>query len=33
LTMCLWMLDGRVGIWHAGEVSTQPVIIWFVSKV
>ncbi len=27
------MLSSRVGIWHAGEVSTKPVIIWFISKV
>ncbi len=31
--MCLWMLHSRVAIWHAGEVSAQPVIIWFISKV
>ncbi|KAA6419598.1 MAG: hypothetical protein FRX49_10523 [Trebouxia sp. A1-2] len=23
----------RVGIWHDGQVSAKPVIIWFISKV
>lgn len=33
LPIGLRVLQGRIGVWYAGEVSSQSVVIWAVSKL